>query len=123
MTFPIDYISDPRVFEARLRTRNAGDGDCDDFHHYAACQLERMVDVTAAYLVSIGYRGGGHMACVYRFRDQWILMNYQRLHPLGHPNDACKVLLEWAERQNVTGKPLRWRWFLFEDTNLRRVEP
>ena len=122
--FPMDYVSDPEVFEARLRSGAVADGDCDDFAHYAATQLKRMGH--DAYHVTIGYQGGGHVACVYRGKGDgtWYLMNYQTVTYLEHPQDAEEHLLKWATarrtRKHEKGTA-KSRWLVFEDTNLKRV--
>lgn len=115
--FPMDYVSHSQVFEARLADGKPYDGDCDDVHHYAAVQLLRMHGVDDALHVSIGYPGGGHMACVYLFRRKWWLLNYQKIHALPDgPQDAERVLMKWAGHE---GK--RARWLVFENTKLKRV--
>jgi hypothetical protein len=119
---PLDYISDAEVTQARLDSDREADGDCDDLHHWAARVLERMADVSAVYHVSIGYRGGGHVATVYRFRDRWWLLNYGVVLPLHAPADARGLLLKWASR--VRGYDVGpGRWLVFETTDLERVKP
>lgn len=119
---PLDYVSAPEVTEARLRDASRADGDCDDAHHLAAVYLERMIGVERAYHVTIGYRGGGHLACVYRFRGAWYLLNYDRIHLLDRLDDVEAVLLRWATRaKGIDVGPARW--LVFETTDFQRVRP
>lgn len=117
-----DWVTDPEVFEARLATPGADD-DCDGYHHYCAVQLGKMLEIDCAYHVSIGYKGGGHIACVYRDdTGRWWLLNYQTRTALVSPYDAEDVLLEWASRGGSRDVGERAKWFFFEDTELRRVK-
>lgn len=119
LAVPLDYVSDPMVVEARLHNRAVRDGDCDDAHHYAAVQLSRMKGVSKALHVTIGYPGGGHMACVYEFENSWYLMNYDRVHALPDgPQQAEAILMRWAGHE---GKEPRW--FVFETPQLERTQP
>lgn len=113
-----DFVSHPQVFEARLADPDTEDGDCDDFGHYAATQLLKMEHVSQAYAVSVGYPGGGHIACVYEFRDVWYLMNYFEITRMDDPLAAGALLMKWAGH---TGK--KPRWLFFEDVDLKRVRP
>ena len=115
---PLDYVSHPEVTEARLQNGEKADGDCDDAHHYAAVQLETMIGVDEVLHVSVGYPGGGHMACVYLFQDRWWLLNYGKIIAIGGPLEAGPELMSWADH---AGK--RPRWLLFETTDFRRVKP
>lgn len=119
---PLDYVSRPAVTQARLNSRAVPDGDCDDLVHWAAVILKRMRDVGEVYHVSIGYRGGAHVACVYQFQGRWWLLNYGEITALQNPRDAKRVLLEWAAR--VKGGAVgSGQWLVFETTDFVRVRP
>lgn len=117
--FPLDFVSKATVTQARLYNKHAVDGDCDDAHHYAAMQLLRMVDVDEVYHVTIGYPGGGHLACVYSYRGNWWLMNYGTVTKLVDGLESvADVLMAWADHPGK--KP---RWLVFETVDFHRVYP
>lgn len=93
---PLDWITHPEVFEARLRTDQTRDGDCDDWHFYALTLLDRMTLVERAFLLSIMWHdddgAAGHTTCVFQSGEQWFLMDYQII-PLDDPRDAVELVL------------------------------
>lgn len=114
---PIDYVSHPEVTEGRISSHLHADGDCDDAHHYAAVQLSQMPRVDVAVCVSIGYPGGGHMACVYRYLGEWWLLDYGRITLLADGLDSVEGVL-MASRGHAGKRP---RWLVYEDIGLQRV--
>lgn len=87
IAFPLDWITEAEVFQARLENRSNIDGDCDDYHNWFARCLQTMTGVSKVYLLSLGYVGGGHTVCVYKYGKNWFLCDY-KIYPLNDPNNA-----------------------------------
>jgi hypothetical protein len=87
--FPLDWITDPEVFQARLENLDnpARDGDCDDYHYWAATALSKIHGVDRIHLLSTGYRGGGHATVIYRYYQSWYHLDY-RIYSISDPNRA-----------------------------------
>lgn len=98
--FPLDWVTDPEVFQARLDDRVQRDGDCDDYHFWVAEALSGVDGIDRLYLMTCGYRGGAHTTVV--FRDswkKWRLVDYA-LTTLEDPNDAPGLV---ARRYSIDG--------------------
>lgn len=54
---PLDWVTHPEVFQAKLEQDPypGGDGDCDDFHNWVAACLLKIPTVEKVYVVSSGY--------------------------------------------------------------------
>jgi len=89
--FALDWVTDPQVFQARLEDTNSTerDGDCDDYHFWAATALKKIDGVRRIYLLSTGYKGGGHATVVYEYRGAWYHLDY-RIYSISNPNRAPK---------------------------------
>lgn len=72
----LDWISHPEVFQARLKSGSETDGDCDDWHFWAAQLLREMESVEDVYLVSSMWDGGGHTFAMYSTATDIVLMDY-----------------------------------------------
>lgn len=120
VVFPLDWISCPEVFWARLLdTDQVGDGDCDDVHYAVAVMLSRMTNVTCVRLLSTGYlkpwfwkfrQQGGHTTCVFRYNGRWWHFNYG-ITEIDDPNAAP---LEVARRHGDIGWNLWHVWEYIE---------
>jgi len=109
--YPLDWITHPEVFQHRLENDQDRDGDCDDYHWWAASCLAKIPDVTTIYLLSSGYDGDkGHATCVFEYRGSWKHLDY-RIYPLSDPNDAP---LEVAKRYTRGGRRVDVPWYVFE---------
>lgn len=95
---PLDWISDPEVFQHRLAREAVADGDCDDYHWWFAECLDRLpaeAGVRDVMLVSssLGWTGG-HTSCVYRVEDDgWYHVDYEIRRipdPFAVPNDVAQ---------------------------------
>lgn len=84
---PLDWYTDPEVFQERLETGAVLDGDCDDYHWWFATCLERIPEVDAVMVLSSGFKGepipilglpylNGHTTCVFRRKSKWYLVDY-----------------------------------------------
>lgn len=87
LVFPLDWITDPEVFQARLEEGTAKDGDCDDYHYWAAVAVSKIEGVDSVYLLSSGYPGGAHTTAVFRYKGNWLHFDYS-IYPLHDPNEA-----------------------------------
>ena len=105
--FPLDWTTDPEVFQARLDDGVGRDGDCDDYHFWAATALAKIDGVERVYLLFVGYGGGGHATVVYAYRGAWYHLDY-RIYAISGPNKAPQQV---AERYG-DGDVLFW---VFED--------
>lgn len=86
--FPLDWVTDPEVFQARLEGEGEPrHGDCDDYHFWAATALAKIRGVSDIYLVSTGYKGGGHATVVYRYFGAWYHLDY-RIYSISDPHRA-----------------------------------
>jgi hypothetical protein len=94
---PLDWVTDPEVFHARLDEGEQKDGDCDDYHAFVAHALKPISGVSDVYLLSSGYKGGGHTTCVYKFKGNWYLFNYS-IKLIDDPNDAPRLVAEWGTK-------------------------
>lgn len=106
-TVPLDWVTDPEVFQARLDSDEKRDGDCDDFAFWVANVLLDVPGVEVVYLVSAGFPGGGHTFCVYRYHGGWFLFDY-RISELRNPNDAPERI---AHRYFGEGTEVYWYAF------------
>lgn len=114
ITIPLDWVSDPEVFQYRLESETLKDGDCDDIHFWAANMLLRVPEVVRVYLLSSGFRTGAHTTVVFQ-RDSrsWWHLDYH-LYQLDDPNDAP---LKVAERYTDPSVPIEVVFYLFETVN------
>jgi hypothetical protein len=93
--FPLDWPTDPEVFQTRLDSKKNVDGDCDDYHVWAAVALSLIDGVQKVYILSTIYTGGGHTCCVFKFNGNWFLLNYG-IESIDDPNDAPAKVADWA---------------------------
>lgn len=130
--YPLDYVTEPEVFQARLESGAVRDGDCDDYHHWFARCLEQLENPpTEVLALSSGFRRakgatdadgnklprqGGHTTCVYLQGGNWYHVNY-RIRLVENPNDAPRLV---AEKHGDPSDP-RVPWYVFETTSFRRV--
>jgi hypothetical protein len=117
---PLDWISDPEVFQARLEQPSPsgdGDGDCDDRHFWAAHCYARIEGVQNVMLCSTGFAGGGHTTCAFLLNGQWYHDNYG-LSPIDDPNDIPQIV---ARRHTPEGKKVRVIFYVFEDLELNAI--
>jgi hypothetical protein len=86
---PLDWVTDPEVFHARLASADVRDGDCDDYHYFVATLLSDVPDVSDVLLHSIVWDGdsgvNGHTVCSYTYADQRWLVDYT-IQALGNRN-------------------------------------
>jgi hypothetical protein len=117
---PLDWVSDPRVFQTKLEDAKVKDGDCDDAHFWFAHAIQGMAGVEEVYLLSSGWPGGAHATTVFRFFGQWLHFDY-RIYELEDPMDApAKV----AERYTKGGaKSQRVTFWNFERVTPTSWEP
>lgn len=110
-TVPLDWVSDPRVFQARLEKDPfpEGDGDCDDYHYWFATCVSKIPGVGRVVLCSSGFRKGGHTTCAYEWEGGWWLVNYE-VSRIDDPNDIPRIVAEWAR-----GEGAESLWHVFED--------
>jgi hypothetical protein len=106
----IDYVSHPEYFQWKLENPG-GDGDCDDFHWYAANALKTIAGVEKVYYLSSGFIGGGHATAVYKYQGSWFHLDY-KIYPLVDPNEAPKGV---AERYTKKGKPVQVTYWVWEN--------
>lgn len=107
---PLDWVTEPEVFQARLEDSVPKDGDCDDYHFWFASCLKEVESVDEVIMLSVGYPGGGHTVCVYRQGTEWYLVNY-KIQPIPGPMDAPKIIAEWGTDAPKTPEVL---WYVFE---------
>jgi len=111
IAIPVDWVSDPEVFQARLEANEKDHGDCDDIHMWAAVMLSSMREVTKVYLLSSGFQGGAHTTAVFQRMDgSWWHFDYN-LYRLQDPNEAP---LRVAERYTAQYVPVRVTFYVFE---------
>ncbi|MHA1572984.1 MAG: hypothetical protein ACTSX8_03235 [Alphaproteobacteria bacterium] len=108
LVFPLDWVTHPEVFQARLDDKTVADGDCDDYHYWAANVLSLIEGVDRVYLLSSGYPGGAHATVVLRYRGRWMLLDY-RLHDIADPNVA-PIKVAKIHAHGSTEVP----WYVFE---------
>lgn len=108
--FPIDWVSDPEAFQARLEDPTIKDGDCDDAHMWAAAILSQMGGVAEVHLLSSGFRGGGHVTVVFIHFGRWRHLDY-RLYEIDNPNDAPMAV---AERYTKGDQPREVTFWVYE---------
>lgn len=99
--FPLDWPTDPEVFQARLDAEDGKDGDCDDYHTWAAHALSLVSGVESVFILSCIYEGGGHTVCVFKYLGDWFLFNY-RIILIESPNKAPEMVAKWANRKDGT---------------------
>lgn len=113
LVYPLDWITEPEVFHARLLDGEVDDGDCDDFHAFVAACLELIPSVREVYLLSSGFRRRkGHTSCVYRQGEQWYLFDYE-IEPIDDPNDAPRRVALTYSKPTSDHVP----WYVFETTD------
>lgn len=119
LMLPLDYISEPEVFQAKLELPISpdGDGDCDDRHFWAAHCYKRIKGVEDVVLCSSGFKGGGHTTCAVLFNGQWYHDNYG-LEPIDDPNDIPMLVAMWGTK---AGKPVEVTFYVFEDVELNAL--
>lgn len=111
LVIPVDWVSEPEVFQARLESKEKTDGDCDDIHMWAAVMLSSMKEVTRLYLLSSGFKGGAHTTVVFQRKDgSWWHFDYN-IYRLNNPNEAP---LRVAERHTLPYVPIRVTFYVFE---------
>lgn len=91
IVFPLDWVSDPRVFQTRLEDSKTRDGDCDDAHFWFANVIQGMQGVEDVYLLSSGWPGGAHATVVFRHFGQWLHFDY-KIRDLENPMDAPEAV-------------------------------
>lgn len=113
--FPLDWVSEPEVFQWRLEQDPfpEGDGDCDDYHYWFAHCLLSVPGIIRENVVmcSVGYPGGGHTTCAYKYKDRWFHVNY-KISEIDDPNDIPRIVAEWGTDAPKEPKVL---WYVFED--------
>lgn len=107
---PLDWVSEPEVFQARLEDAHPSDGDCDDYHFWFASCLKLIPSVDEVLLVSVGYPGGGHTVCAYRQGEQKYLVNYG-IQPIDSFDAIPSVIARWGVDD---GKEPDVLWYAFE---------
>jgi hypothetical protein len=108
--FPIDWVSDPEVFQARIEDPAIKDGDCDDIHMWAAAILSRMPGIEKVYLLSSGFQGGGHATVVFFAAGHWRHLDYN-LYELLNPNAAMDGVVQ---RYTKGDRPKEVTFWVFE---------
>lgn len=113
-TIPLDWVSEPEVFQAKLINVKDYDGDCDDYHYWVATCLSRTAGVSDVMMVSIVWAGGGHTVCVYSYEKEWYLFNY-RIFRIDSPNDVPSLVLERHAPESEI------RFYVFEDLKFKLI--
>jgi hypothetical protein len=123
----LDYITNPRVFQAKLDSNVIGDGDCDDYHTWFAHCLQKIKEVYCGHermvqrpflvnTLSFVWKGGGHTVAVYTLFGQLYLVDYGiRIVPT--KVNRTEWLVNNILDRYADGAPLRF--FVFQDTKLR----
>lgn len=121
--FPLDWVSEPEVFQRRLELAEIADGDCDDYHAWFAHALRQLPDdqrIGVVYLCSIGYRKDGK-------RSGHTTAAFQRgSHAYGVDYSIRIVsdLLSWPSevvKRRSDGNNPRPDWAVIEDADGRAV--
>lgn len=117
----LDYISNPRLVQAKLDMGTIGDGDCDDIHGWYAACLRKIphsgMRPTGVYTMSVVWKGGGHTVAVYTNGTLCYLVDYD-IYFVGS-TDKTKWLVNQILDRYADGAPLRF--FVFQDEKLRVV--
>lgn len=111
-TIPLDWVSDPEIFQTKLINMDDFDGDCDDYHYWVATSLSKLAGVKNVMMVSIVWAGGGHTVCVYSYKGDWWLFNYAIIK-IDSPNDVPKLVL------SRHAPKAEMRFYVFEDLNFK----
>lgn len=116
---PLDWVTTPEVFQTRLENPEDVDGDCDDYHYWAATMLARIPGVSNVMMVSTVWSGGGHTVCTYFYNRKWFLFNYG-ISEIDSPNDVPRLVFK--RHAEVGSKVL---FYVFEDLdfNLLAAKP
>lgn len=119
---PLDYISHPEVFHARILDGvRDNDGDCDDFHAFCAEVLDTMPKIDAAYLHSVVWNGGGHTTALYKVGEAYIGFNYKIADGAIIGSSLAEVadlwadmVLQWAQDKREGEPELRIKFWCLE---------
>lgn len=117
--WPLDWVSEPEVFQWRLEQDPfpEGDGDCDDYHAWYAACLTKVPNVDKVILCSTGYPGGGHTTCAFKYKGDWFHVNYS-VAKINDPNDIPRIVAEWGTDAPKEPKVL---WYVFEDLDFNAL--
>lgn len=125
---PLDYITNPLVFQVKLDDGVGVDGDCDDLHAWYASVLQNMSGVSEALLVSVVWKGGGHTVCLYQRQGFWHLLNYKitgtwRMDEAQAIARTIEEVLEWKRAKDKLDELPKLRFCVAEtlDHKLRAV--
>ena len=113
LLLPLDWVTHPEVFQAKLEQDPypGGDGDCDDYHNWVAACLRKIPTVEKVYVVSSGYKGGGHTTCCYKQYGEWFHVNYQ-INAIKDPNDIPEIVAKWGTDE---GDKVKVTFYVFEE--------
>ena len=111
--FPLDWVTEPEVFQARLELSSVQrHGDCDDYHYWAAEALSKIQGVSHIHLLLTGYKGGGHATVVYCHLGAWYHLDYQ-IYAIADPNKAPEQVADrYGDGQILfwVFESFRWPW-------------
>jgi hypothetical protein len=107
---PLDWVTDPEVFQARLEDEVPKDGDCDDYHFWFASVLETLDSVDEVIMASVGYPGGGHTVCGFLRHGKKYLVNY-KIQEIDNFDDIPQIIAEWGTDAPKEPAVL---WYVFE---------
>lgn len=109
-----DWSTHPEVFQARLAAPGDTDGDCDDYHAWAAELLSRMPDVDRVMRMSCWTWKSGHTTAVFERGGQLWLVDYD-LYPVA---DYRAALERVRTNHKWQGELKGW---VFEDVDLNPI--
>jgi hypothetical protein len=120
-SFPLDWVTEPEVFQYKLLSNKLDDGDCDDYHYWVATCLSKIVGVTEIYMLMVGYVKGGHAVCVYEYQGEWYLFDYEIIK-IKSPDDAPHLV---SVRHTKENNEVLIKWYIFEnlDFSLKAAIP
>lgn len=110
---PLDWSSDPEVFQSRLE-RGVPSGDCDDYHAWVCAALAQIPAVTDIVRLSVWTWTNGHTTCLYREDGVLYLVDYE-IYPVAHIQQAITHI---CEKYGYDEMKARW---IVETPDLKRL--